>query len=172
MAAPSKCHAAGRKRGSGQISGYSLVPGGVLGRHQLEAISAARDGKEVAVALAPAALGEFSSPSAPANLLVINTMTGARAVWHGGAKVFSAGDLTFTDNGRALEFLGITRCPQAKRSGCEELRAMSPATAGGQLDSSRLLLRMSALARSPGEYIEPVIITTGGSAGRSTRSCP
>ena len=67
------------------------------------------------------------------------------------------------DNGHELEFLGTTRCPRTKRSNCEELRAVSPATAGGQLDSSRLLLPLSALARSRGEYIEPAIITTGGS---------
>lgn len=152
-----------RLTGSGHISGYSLVPGGVLGRHGLEAISTTLNGSQVAVTLGPATLNEFASPSAPANVLVINTKTGARAVWHGGPKVFNASDLTFTNNGRELEFLGRTRCPQTKRSGCEELRAVSPATAGGQLDSSRLLLQLSALARSPGEYTEPGIITTGGS---------
>jgi hypothetical protein len=77
--------------------------------------------------------------------------------------VFSAGDFTFTGNGRELEFVGAARCPQAKRTGCEELRAVSLATAGGQLDGSRLLLRLSALARSHGDYFEPAIITTGGS---------
>jgi hypothetical protein len=152
-----------RLTGSGQISGYSLLPGGTLGRHGLEAISTTLNGSEVAVTLGPAALGEFSSPSAPADVLVINTKTGARAVWRGGPKVFSAGDLTFTNNGRELEFLGTTRCPRTKRSRCEELRAVSPPTAGGQLDSSHLLLQLSALARSHGEYIEPAIITTGGS---------
>jgi hypothetical protein len=148
---------------SGQIGGFSLVPGGVLGPHRLEGIGVTLDGSQVAVTLGPAALYEFSSPSAPADVLVLNTKTGARAIWHGGPRVFSAGDFTFTNNGRELEFLGAARCPQAKRFGCEELRAVSPATAGGQLDSSRLLLRLSALARSHGEYIEPAIITTGGS---------
>ena len=152
-----------RLTGSGQISGYSLVPGGVLGPHRLEGIGATLDGSEVAVTLGPSALYEFSSPSAPADVLVLNTKTGARAIWHGGPKVFSAGDFTFTGNGRELEFVGAARCPQAKRFGCKELRAVSPATAGGRLDSSRLLLRLSALARSHGEYIEPAIITTGGS---------
>jgi hypothetical protein len=152
-----------RLAGSGQISGYSLVPGGVLGPHRLDGIGATLNGSEVAVALGSATLNELSSPSAPANVLVLNTKTGARAMWHAGTKVFSAGDLTFTGNGRELEFVGTVPCPQPKRSVCEELRAVSPATAGGQLDSSRLLLRLSALARSPGEYIEPAIITTGGS---------
>lgn len=152
-----------RLTGSGRVSGYSLLPGGVLGRHGLEAISTTLNGSEVAVTLGPAALGEFSSPSAPADVLVINTKTGARAVWHGGPKVFNASNLTFTNNGRELEFLGTTRCPRTKRSRCEELRAVSPPTAGGQLGTSRLLLRLSALAWSHGEYIEPVIITAGGS---------
>jgi hypothetical protein len=152
-----------RLTGSGQISGYSPLPGGALGRHRIEAISATLNGSEVAVTLGPAALGEFSSTSAPADVLVINAKTGARAVWHGGPKAFNAGDLTFTSNGRELEFLGTVRCPQTKRSRCEELRAVSPATTGGQLDSSHLLLRLSALARSHWEYIEPAIITTGGS---------
>jgi len=152
-----------RLTGSGQISGYSLVPGGVLGPHRFEGIGATLDGSEVAVTLGPPALYKFSSPSAPADVLVLNTKTGARAIWHGGPKVFSASDFTFTNNGRELEFVSAARCSQAKRFGCKELRAVSPATAGGQLDSSRLLLRLSALPRSHGEYIEPAIITTGGS---------
>jgi hypothetical protein len=152
-----------RLTGSGQVSDYSLVPGGVLGPHRLEGIGATLDGSQVAVTLGPSALYEFSSPSAPADVLVLNTKTGARAIWHGGPKVFSAGHFTFTGNGHELKFVGAARCPQAKRFGCEELRAVSPGTAGGQLDSSRLLLRLSALARSPAEYIEPAIITTGGS---------
>jgi hypothetical protein len=113
--------------GSGRISGYSLVQGGLLG---------------------PAVVGGTSS--VPDQILVINTLTGARAVWHGWAKVFGARVLSFTNESRELVFLGTTRCTPARTSGsCRELRAVSHPAAGGQLGNSRLLLPLSALIRSP-----------------------
>jgi hypothetical protein len=157
-----------RLSGSGGISGYSLVPGGVLGQHRVEDVAASLDGAQLAVTVGPASLSATSPEQA--DVLVINSQTGVRAIWHGGVKVFGAADLTFTSGGRELQFLGRTRCGQAtgttKARGaatCRELRAVSPAAAGGELDSSRLLLRLSALIRSPADYVNDVVISPDGS---------
>jgi hypothetical protein len=148
--------------GSGRVSGYSLIPGGVLGAHSLGGISASPDGSQLAVGEGPATVGVPSS--VPDDVLVINTRTGAHAVWRGGTEVRSTADLTFTDNGRDLEFIGAQQCAQA-RSGtaCEQLRAVSPPAAGGQLDSSRVILPLSALAHSAADYINGVVIEPDGS---------
>ena len=146
---------------SGRISGYFPVPGGVLGRHRPEDITATPDGSQLAVTVGQATLGALQS--VPAAVYVIDTQTGARAIWHGGQNVFSAADLTFTHNGTALEFVGRKKCAQ-RRGGtaCEELRTISPASAGGQLDSSHLLLPLSALATHPGDSVNDVVINPGG----------
>jgi len=146
---------------SGRISGYSPVPGGVLGRHRAGSITATPDGSQIAVTVGQATLGVV--PSAPAAVYVIDTQTGARAIWHGGPKVLSAADLTFTDNGTALEFVGLKKCAQGRGgTACEELRSVSPARAGGQLDSGHVLLPVSALATHPGDFVNDVVINPGG----------
>jgi hypothetical protein len=146
---------------SGRISGYSPVPGGVLGRHQPGSITATPDGSQIAVTVGQAALGVVQS--VPAAVYVIDTQTGARAIWHGGPKVLGAADLTFTDNGSALEFVGLNKCALGRGgTACEELRTVSPAAAGGQLDSSHVLLPLSALATHPGDSVNDVVINPGG----------
>jgi hypothetical protein len=151
-----------RLTGSGRIGGYSPVRGGVLGAHRFEgSITATLDGSQVAVTAGPTTFG--SGLGGPTEVLVINTQTGARAVWHSGAKVLGADALTFTNNGRELEFVGTTRCAQKTGITCSALRAVSPATAGGGLDHSRLLLPLSSLARSRADYINDVLISPDGS---------
>jgi hypothetical protein len=146
---------------SGRISRYSPMPGGVLGRHQPGGITATPDGTQIAVTVGQATLG--ARQSVPAAVYVIDTQTGARAIWHGGQEVFSAADLTFTDNGTALEFVGLKKCAQGRGgTACEELRTVSPAAAGGQLDSGRVLLPLSALATHPGDFVNQVVINPGG----------
>lgn len=146
---------------SGRITGYSPVPGGVLGRHQPGSISATPDGTQIAVTVGQATLGVRQS--VPAAVYVIDTQTGTRAIWHGSPKVLSAADLTFTDNGTALEFVGLKKCSTGRGgTACEELRTVSPAAAGGQLDSGHVLLPLSALATHPGDYVDDVVINPGG----------
>jgi hypothetical protein len=78
--------------------------------------------------------------------------------------VFGASVLSFTNEGHELVFLGVTRCTPARTSAkCRELRAVSHPAAGGQLANSRLLLRLSALIRSPGDYINDVVLSPDGS---------
>ena len=147
--------------GSGRIGGYFLIPGGLLGRHTLDDITATLDGSEIAVTVGPGTIGAVKP--GPSEVFVINTQTGARATWRSGAKVLSAGSLTFTDHGRELEFVGLTPCGRQGKSTCRQLRAISPATTGGQLDRSRLLLPLSALSQSPADYINDVLISPDGS---------
>jgi hypothetical protein len=146
---------------SGRISGYSLVTGGTFGRGWVEDLTASDGGEEVAVTIGPA---RIRASQAPVRLVVINTQTGAHAVWHGGPVVSSAGNLAFTHQGTQLTFGTSVRCGPAGSTGrCRELRAVSPAAAGGQLDSSRLLLRFSALTSSPQDYVNDVVISPDAS---------
>lgn len=150
-----------RVTGSGRISGYSLVPGGLLGPHTVDAMTVAPDGSQVAVTVGPAVID--STSSRPDQILIINTRTGARAVWHGSAKVFGAEVLSFIHQGRDLVFVGVTRCTPSKHSArCRTLRAVSTAAPGGQIDSSRTLLPLAALLRTPGDYINDVVVSPDG----------
>src|SRR5262249_29978097 len=107
-----------------------------------------------------------------AEITVINTRTGARAVWHNGPAVpgqmaFGVGHLSLTADGRELAFLGIPRCirgPCRPTGNGEEVRAVSPAGQGGNLSSSRLLLRQSALVRLTTGYIDGAVISPDGSS--------
>jgi hypothetical protein len=147
---------------SGRIAGYSLVPGGALGPRRVYSISAAPGGGQLAVASVP---GSVPFPArSPADLYVINTQNGSRAVWHGGKEVPDAAELTFTDQGLALAFVTDTPCGPAKKAKCRELREISRAATGGQLDSSRLILRFSALALTSADYINDVVISPDGSS--------
>jgi hypothetical protein len=146
---------------SGRISDFSPVPGGVLGRRSAQSLTALPGGAEVAVTVGPARLD--ARPSALDEIYVISTRTGARAVWHRSAKVPGATVLSFTDQGNELVFLGAVPCGPQEHARCRELRAVSPATAGGQLSHSRLLLPLSALDRSPLDYVNDVMISPDGS---------
>jgi hypothetical protein len=153
--------------GSGGISGYSLVPGGVLGHHRAEGITATLDGSKLAVTVGQAILD--ARQAVPAEVYVINTHTGARAIWRGGTNVFSVASLTFTDNGNALEFIGLKKCALARGgTACKQLRTIGPATAGGQLDSSHVLLPLSALATHRGDYVNQVLINPRGATLAAT----
>ena len=147
--------------GSGRVSGYSLVPGGLLGKHTVDALTAAPDGSRVAVTVGPPAIG--GTAAAPDQILIINARTGARAVWRGSAKLFGAEVVSFIHHGRDLVFVGITRCTPSKHSAtCRTLRMVSTAAPGGQLGRSRVLLPLSALLRTRGDYINDVIISQDG----------
>lgn len=101
-----------RLTSAGRIAGYSLVPGGSLDGLQVSDVAVIPDGSEVAVSAGP---GGPVSRSASANIMVIGTRTGARAVWHGSPAVpgkiaFGVNDLSLTADGRGLVYLAIPRC--------------------------------------------------------------
>jgi len=78
-----------------------------------------------------------------------------------------AGDLSLTADGRELVYLAVPRCiaGHCKPTGNgEEVRAVSPAAAGGQLSRSRLLVRQSALGRLASSYLDGAIVSPDGSS--------
>jgi hypothetical protein len=158
-----------RLTASGRIAGYSLVPGGSLDGLRVTGVTASADGSEVAVSTVP---GGSASPSVSADIVVINTRTGARAVWHAtpavpGKMAFDVNGLSLTANGRELVYLAIPRCirGQCRPTGNgEEVRALSPAAEGGQISSSRLLVRQSALAPLSTSYLDGAVVSPDGSS--------
>ena len=154
---------------AGRIAGYSPVPGGSLGGLSAGSVTAAANGSEIAVATLPA--GKVN-PAESANIMVINTRTGARAVWHSspavrGKMALAAGDLSLTADGRELVYLGTPRCigGHCKPTGHgQEIRAVSPAAAGGQLSSSRLLVRQATFGRLASTYLDGAIVSADGSS--------
>jgi hypothetical protein len=158
-----------RVTSSGRIGGYAMVRGGMLAGRQADELAVAADGSEVAVSTGPAAA---TGAPGSAEVMVINTRTGARAVWHNapavpGQMAYGVADLSLTADGRELAFLGIPRCikgPCRPTGNGEEVRAVSPAGQGGNLGNSRLLLRQSALVRLATGYIDGAVISPDGSS--------
>jgi hypothetical protein len=158
-----------RLTAAGRIDRYSLMPGGSLDRLRVAEVTASADGAEIAMSALP--VGRVS-PSVSASIMVINTRTGARAVWHAspavaGTMAFAAGDLSLTADGRELVYLATPRCIgghcQPTGNG-QEVRALSPAARGGQLSSSRLLARQSALGSLASSYLDGAIVSPNGSS--------
>ena len=153
----------------GRIPRYTLMPGGSLDGLSVGRVTSSADGTEVAVSTVPA--GPPSS-RVSADIMVINTRTGARAVWHGspavpGTMALGPNDLSLTADGRELACLAIPRCIRGhcKSTGNgEEVRAVSPAAAGGQLSSSRLLARQSALVPLASGYLDGALVSANGSS--------
>jgi len=167
---------------SGQVSGFSQVPGGLLGKRNwaADAIAASRDGTRVAVSFSftgpPKGCGQGKLPKCPPltayrdYIDVVNTALGTKTVWQGGMSKlrasFSVENLSWTGDGRQLVVLG-TWC----RSGGDgetcggpkqrttELWAVKPGASGGQLDRGHLLL--SDHSRYP--LIEQAVISADGS---------
>jgi hypothetical protein len=170
-----------RVTGAGRVTGFSALPGGVLGRGQWEAtsIAATPDGSRVAVAFTFAgpsgSCGASSQPACPpphADYIVgIDTATGTRTLWRGttrdlGGASFMVQNLSWTADGRELVFLGRwcrgattfagARCGSGFSAA---VRSLDPAS-GGPLESGRVLLRQSA--RFP--YLAQALISPDGAA--------
>ena len=155
---------------SGRAASYALVNGGDLPGFSVSGIAATPDGSELAVSGSTAV-----AATSPVEVIVINTKSGAHALWTGFAKVpgkvwYSVrGDISLTANGRELAFLVEPRCvkataaPQCHVSGGEEVRAVSPADRGGQLSSSRLLMKQAWIMQLSVGYINHAVISPDGS---------
>jgi hypothetical protein len=150
--------------GSGRIPGYTLVPGGNLGAVEVNRMAATRDGAQLAATAAPGNGTHRSS------IEVINTQTGARAVWHNGSGApgtiqFGIGDLSWTRAGRELVFQARVCTPGGSQCATKgQWRVIRHAAAGGELDNSKLLLLMSSLTGHAQGYINDSVITPDGSA--------
>jgi hypothetical protein len=154
---------------TGRIARYTLMPGGSLDGLSVSGVTASADGAEVAVTTVPA--GPVNS-SVPTDIMVINTQTGTRALWHGspavpGKMALSAGDPSLTADGRELVYLATPRCIRGHcqpTGNGQEVRALSPAAAGGQLSSSRILARQSALVPLASGYLDGALVSANGSS--------
>jgi hypothetical protein len=153
---------------AGRVTGYTLVRGGTLTGLSAGNLAVTPGGGEVAVTTASGASAPFSK------ILVISTRTGARATWTdgpaaGGVTRFGISDLSFARDGRELAFRASPRCLKgAAGAACRapgiEVRAVSPATAGGPLGHSQVLVRQARLGSKANSYINDAFITPDGSS--------
>jgi hypothetical protein len=150
--------------GSGRVPGYSLVPGGDLGAVMVDRMAATPDGVQLALDTAP------GNGAHIANIQVLNTQTGARAVWHNGAGApgttrYGIGDMSWTRAGRELVFQATVCKPGGTQCAFGgQWRVIRHAATGGELDNSKLLLPKSALTGHAQGYINDSVITPDGSA--------
>jgi hypothetical protein len=124
-----------RLTSAGRVRGYTPVPGGVLVNTEPSELTAAANGSEIAMITSLTSTTKFPEPD---GVLVINTRTGAQAMWRGKSQATSAQDLTLSPDGRDLRFLLVDGV-DVKTEASE--RQVSPASRGGVLGSARVLVR-------------------------------
>ena len=147
--------------GLGRIQGYSLVPGGNLGPVSTFRMAATPDGTQLAIPI--------TQGKAPPSVLVLNTRTGAHAVWRNipGTAQFGPGDLSWARHGRELAFRVTVTCPPGGAGQCvsgQQWRVLRHPASGGQLASSKLLVLKSQFTGHALGYINDSMITPDGSA--------
>jgi hypothetical protein len=159
-----------RVTSSGKVRSYAPVRGGDLGVLQPVHLAVSPDGSQIAVAASPPAGNAPADNTAQARIVVINTRTGARAIWRNppaapGAIRFYDLDVSFAASGRELVFLGTRTCgPTGNQVKCphwdQQVRALAPASGGGQLNAGRILLRRIG---SQTNMISDAVVTADGS---------
>jgi hypothetical protein len=172
-----------RLSGAGQPSPLVQVNGGQLARQgtirtgglvvdpRIGGFAVSPDNRQIALALKAS-----SSSTTSDEILVIDTRTGAHAVWSGGLDrpdaTFAILGLSWTSDGRSLAFLAqwcsppthafsnthSEVCSGTVRSA--QVRELDTTSAGGSLSSARLLLAQSA--RYP--YIARALISPDGTS--------
>jgi hypothetical protein len=156
--------------GSGVVTDDLPVRGGMLGSLLVQRIAATPDGSELAVIAYPGTHPPDLHRTPP-DVIVINTRTGARAIWHGalpvaGQTVYWPQDISLTANGQRLAFL---TAPQCFQTGCtthggQQLRViLHPGSGGGQLNSAGLLVQLNSVLRSPAVSVADAVISPDGS---------
>ena len=151
--------------GSGRISGYSLVPGGDLGAVQADRMAATQDGTQLALDVT---LGKRTLQTRT-SIQVVNTQTGARAVWHNGTGApgttqYAIGDMSWTRRRELVFQATICKPGGAQCAFGAQWRVLRRPATGGGLDNSKLLLLKSALTGYAQGYINDSVITPDGSA--------
>lgn len=143
-----------RVTSSGHVSGYSRVKGSAMKGLFADNIAASPDGSQIAVeVLKPDPQGQLYTNTVPAGIFVINTRTGARALWHSGP--YRPGAIQFADGG-TMSFSSVgqlvaveARCHRNRyQSNCTggddvQVRAYSRAAEGGSLESGKVLFTPS-----------------------------
>lgn len=159
--------------GSGRISGYTPVSGGVFRGLWPSTIAASPDGSAVAVEMArPLPSGRLMTNTVPAGIYVIDTSTGHRALWHSGPYVpgavqyAGAASISFTRDGSEL-VVTQARCHRSRYlSQCGghadmQVRAYRQARRGGSLEAGHVLLGQASL-RPAGTSLSGAFVTPDG----------
>jgi len=155
---------------SGQVTGDLPVRAGELGAAIVRSIAVTPDGSEIAAVVYPG-----SHPPdlhrTPPDVIVINTRTGARAIWHGappvsGKTVYWPQAISLTADGQRLAFLTAPQCfqPGCRTQGGQQMRVIvHPASGGGQLNSAGLLAQLGSALRSSQAGVMAAAISPDGS---------
>jgi hypothetical protein len=169
-----------RLTGAGQVTALSAVPGSSFSdQPTIEAAAASPDGSKVAFGLFTRVSSQIvTMHHLVAEIVVIDTATGRRTVWQGGmasfADPFRFDSLSWTNEGE-LAFLvqfcqphgavsTDSTCPGLPKSGAtrpkqSEVWVLDADSAGGRLDSGRMVLSQSAQFPD----IEQAVISPDGS---------
>jgi hypothetical protein len=151
---------------TGQVTENAPVTGGSLGSESVSAIAASPDGSLIAVA---ENANGIRGPVKTSNIVVINTTTGAHSVWRntpaaGGATLTNIQNLVMARGGTELGFDTLVRCRTgAICQGGNEVRVVTPATAGGDLADSRVVFRSSGLAGADAISVHDALLSPDGS---------
>jgi hypothetical protein len=136
---------------AGKVTGLTAIAA-ISGPGQIEAMAVSPDGADLAVS-------DSNGPLGSDHVVVVSLATGTRQVLNAmaipGYQTFGVSSLSWAKGHQELVFTGLWCSPMATNnqvctdatSGIKrltEVRAVDPATAGGQLSHSRLLLRQSA----------------------------
>jgi hypothetical protein len=151
-----------RLTASGQVGALAAVRGGKLST-ATGGLAASADGSTLAISVGSGAGDEA---------IVINTRTGAHATWTDGAVGpgmirLRVEQLALSGNGRELIDTTIPKCVKGSagnkcRAPGKESRVVSPASAGGSLSSSRLIMRQSVVCGLRNGFINDVAVTSDG----------
>ena len=155
---------------SGRVTRELPVRGGLLGRLLVHSIAATPDGSEIAAIVYPGAHPPDLHRTPP-DVIVIDTRTGARAIWHGappvsGKTVYWPQDISLTADGQRLVFL---TAPQCFQTGCtthggQQMRVIiRPASSGGQLNSAGVLVDLNSVLRLSSAGVMDAVISPDGS---------
>jgi hypothetical protein len=150
---------------TGRIGENAPVTGGALGAEQVGGITASADGSLIAVT-------ESAGHPATPDVVVINTRTGRHSVWQDdpapdGMALLDIGDLVLARDGTELGFDTTVHCPKGVGNNCHngnQVRTITPATAGGELASSQVAFRQSELTGADTGYINDALLSPDGSA--------
>jgi hypothetical protein len=155
---------------SGRVTGDRPVRGGLLGGLLVRSIAVTPDGSEIAVIEYPGSHPPDLHRTAP-DVIVIDTRTGAHAIWHGappasGKTVYWPQDISLTADGQRLVFLTAPQCfqPGCTVHGGQQMRVIiHPARGGGQLNSAGVLVRLNSVLPLSSAGVMDAVISRDGS---------
>jgi hypothetical protein len=149
---------------TGRVSGFGLVPGGNLPGLRGANLAVTADGSLLAIDLANVRKGPISE------IFVINTKTGAHAVWRAdtlrGGITFHPEDLSFALGGHELAVFGSDTCAGGAGSHCwnpgQEMVAVNPAAKGGNLSSGREIFSQGQVGAPRKSYVADAYLSPDG----------